>query len=753
MDNDPERIKLLNSLLLSMPGSPIVYYGDEIGMGDNFYLGDRNGMRTPMQWSPDRNAGFSRADPQRLYLPPIMDPIYGYEAVNVEAQRREPYSLLNWMRRLIAVRKAYRAFGRGTFTMLHPGNRKVFAYVRQYEEEVILCAANLARSAQPVELDLARFRGCVPVELLGGTPFPPIGELPYLLTLPGHGFYWFRLAPEAEAPGWHQLRVPPVELPVLVLTEGLASFFPERVGVIRAALTGTVRRQLERDAIPRFLSGQKWFAAEPRVETVKLVSMAQWSTPTGSWLLTVVEVEPPEQPPQRYVLPLALAWEGTEEEPLRSLAAVTVARVRQRARMGILYDAFADDAFCRSVLTAIGSREELALGPARLVFSATPAYPALLASLPPDPALRRLTEASNNAVVFGERLFLKGSRHLRPEVNLDLEIGRFLVTHAPEVNMVPVGGAVELHQADGTVTAIALLQGYIENQGDAWSYTQGYLERFLTHALAAPPDGRVAAEEVHAAYRLLMTTLGRRTAELHAALAQARGDPAFEPEPIATDEPSVWVRALAAETEATLNLLRQRLDTLSGAALAAAGAVLAKADELPARLASLGHPVEAVKSRLHGDLRLGQVLIAGSDVMLTGFGAESGHGVQPRRSKQSPLKDVASVLRSIDYAAGAALLRLAAEHAEDVSALEPFARAWGSVARTAFLGGYRERIVGSPVWPERPDDAERLITLFCLERALLEARDELSNRPGWAGIPLEGLLDLLSPPAADEAAA
>ncbi|MFZ1536427.1 MAG: maltose alpha-D-glucosyltransferase, partial [Chromatiaceae bacterium] len=233
MDNDLDRIKLLNSLLLSMPGSPIIYYGDEIGMGDNFYLGDRNGMRTPMQWTPDRNAGFSRADPQRLYLPPIMDPIYGFQAVNVEAQRREPSSLLNWMKRLIAVRKAHKAFGRGSFSMLHPGNRKIFAYVRQHEGEVILCAANLARSAQPVELDLSRFRGLVPVELMGGTPFPPIGDQPYLLTLPGHAFLWFRLAPEAGAPDWHQLQPPPAELPVLVLTVGLATFFPERIGAAR----------------------------------------------------------------------------------------------------------------------------------------------------------------------------------------------------------------------------------------------------------------------------------------------------------------------------------------------------------------------------------------------------------------------------------------------------------------------------------------------------------------------------------------
>ena len=201
MENDHDRIKLMNSLLLSMPGSPILYYGDEIGMGDNVFIGDRNGVRTPMQWSPDRNAGFSRADPQRLYLPPIMDPIYGYPSINVEAQLRDPSSLLSWTKRMLAVRKTSQAFGRGTRRFLRPGNRKILAYLREYGEDSILCVANLSRSAQPVELNLASFKGRVPVEMLGRTTFPPIGDLPYLLTLSAYGFYWFRLTTRCRGAG------------------------------------------------------------------------------------------------------------------------------------------------------------------------------------------------------------------------------------------------------------------------------------------------------------------------------------------------------------------------------------------------------------------------------------------------------------------------------------------------------------------------------------------------------------------------
>jgi maltose alpha-D-glucosyltransferase/alpha-amylase len=194
LDNSRRRQELLHSLLFSMPGTPILYYGDEIGMGDNIYLGDRNGVRTPMQWNGDRNAGFSRADPQALYLPLVIDPVYHYQAINVEAQRRVPSSLLNWMRRLIAIRKRYPVFGRGSIEFLHPTNLAVLAYLRCHEDQTILVVNNLSRFVQPVELDLRHYVDCVPVELFGETAFPRITEQPYFLSLGPHTFYWFRLS-------------------------------------------------------------------------------------------------------------------------------------------------------------------------------------------------------------------------------------------------------------------------------------------------------------------------------------------------------------------------------------------------------------------------------------------------------------------------------------------------------------------------------------------------------------------------------
>src|SRR5580658_1339704 len=291
MENDQDRIKLMNSLLLSMPGSPILYYGDEIGMGDNVFIGDRNGVRTPMQWSPDRNAGFSRADPQRLYLPPIMDPVYGYQATNVEAQIRDPSSLLSWTKRMLAVRKTSQAFGRGLRRFLKPGNRKILAYLREYGDDTVLCVANLSRSAQPVELNLTPFKGRVPVEMLGRTTFPPIGDLPYLLTIAAYGFYWFKLTTDAEMPSWHEQIVSIDERPVVVLFDGWSTLFRDRVMPWRIGLAEKTRTQFEADTLPRFIEAQRWYAAKGvPIDRARIADYLLWQEGKYSWVVALLEL-------------------------------------------------------------------------------------------------------------------------------------------------------------------------------------------------------------------------------------------------------------------------------------------------------------------------------------------------------------------------------------------------------------------------------------------------------------------------------
>jgi len=414
MENDTDRIKLMNSLLLSMPGSPIIYYGDEIGMGDNIFLGDRDGVRTPMQWTPDRNAGFSRADPQRLYLPPIMDPIYGYEAVNVEAQLREPSSLLNWMKRMLAVRKQSQAFGRGRLTFLNPGNNKVLAYLRELGDEAVLCVANVGRSAQPVELDLKRYRGRVPVEMLGRVAFPPIGELPYLLTLPAHAFYWFRLATDVEAPDWHESFTAREELPVIVLFDGWSSFFRDRVVPWRIGMAQKVRDQFELEILPRYIEQRRWFAQKgEKVKRARLVDHGLLERGSQSWLIGQFDVETGAQT-IRYFVPLSLAWEETEEARVRSLKTGTVAKVRQQANVGVMADALPDVAFCRALVETIGQGRELATAQGKLRFVPTRAFREIAGSDLSRLDLARPTmQSSNTVVTLGDRLFVTRWRSSR----------------------------------------------------------------------------------------------------------------------------------------------------------------------------------------------------------------------------------------------------------------------------------------------------------------------------------------------------
>jgi maltose alpha-D-glucosyltransferase/alpha-amylase len=743
MDNEINKIRLMNSLLLSMLGSPIIYYGDEIGMGDNFFLGDRNGVRTPMQWSPDRNAGFSRADPQRLYLPPIMDPVYGYGAVNVEAQMRERASLLNWMKRVLAVRKNHQAFGRGKLVFLHPGNRKILAYFRIYHDDIILCVANLSRAAEAVELDLSDYKGSVPVELMGRSAFPPIGELPYLLTLPGHNFFWFRLAGSEEVPAWHHEHFPSEELPTLVLFDGWSSFFRERVEPWRIAMAERVRSQLENDALPRFVATQRWYGGKG--ETVRRVSIsdyAEWGSKENQWLLVMFNIESAAGTSLICFLPLALTWEDDNLELIRAVKAATVAKVRRQARVGILSDAFTDESFCRTLVQAIGDRHTLTCEHGVIRFMPTSAYSIHVMEVDNLHVHPVALQGSNTVVLLGEQLFLKGYRHLQIGTNPELEIGRFLTEVAKFPNLAPVLGAVEYQEANGSCITLALLQGYVENQGDCWSYTLNYLGRFLEECRSAaiPPE---PAAQVHGAFLVLMRTLGQRTAELHIALAKETGDSAFDPEKVSTAELADWVSHVQSEAITTLDQLEHRLEGLAGTVRELAQQLLEKRSTIAERIRGCHSGQEkVVKTRYHGDYHLGQVLLAKNDFVLIDFEGEPVRLLAERRLKHSPLRDVAGMLLSFNYAAHTAIAHDSTEQPETLARFEPFVKDWEAEVGRVFLAAYDETVHSSGLIAPRSSQGG-LLDLFLLEKAFYQVRYELDNRPDWVVIPLRGILSFL----------
>ncbi|WP_157271375.1 maltose alpha-D-glucosyltransferase [Azohydromonas aeria] len=746
LDNDIDRIQLMNSMLMSMPGSPIVYYGDELGMGDNVYIGDRNGVRTPMQWSPDRNAGFSRADPQRLYLPPIMDAIYGYQAVNVESQQRDPSSLLHWMRRLLAMRQSSRAFGRGSLRFLKPGNRKVLAYLREYEGDVILCVANLARTAQPVELDLSAFKGRVPVEMMGRTAFPPVGELPYLLTLAAHGFYWFRLSADTEAPSWHTELLPVEDLPVLVFSSGWQSLFPDQVGPWRAALAQRTRNQFETVLLPRFLENQRWYASKGvHIERARLLDHWLWERDGDSWMIPLLRLEGLEEP-THYFVPLSLSWEDQDEERTRLLSVNAVARVRQQSQVGVMGDSFGDERFVRSVLHTMADEATLPTPKGRLVFRGSTLLKAYAdtGELPTLPIGRPQAQSSNTIVQIGEQLLLKGIRRVRPGHNPELEVSRFLTEVAHFPHTAPLAGSMEYIAADGTPATLAVLQGFVPNQGDGWAMATEYLRRHMETRLGQA-GSEDEAGDAHAAFEQRIRTLGQRTAELHQALALRTGNMGFDPEPMTEADVQADLQRVREELARTLEQLQARVAQLPVAAQGLAQALLQQQAQLHRHLRAPALPPMAMRTRHHGDYHLGQVLVTKNDFVIIDFEGEPGRTLEERRAKRSPLRDVAGMLRSFDYAALSSL-RAAATSDADLQQLTPAARRWQQQSRAQFLRGYDEAARAAEL-VEAGGAGGALLALYELEKVLYELRYELDNRPAWVHIPLQGLLDLagLSP--------
>ncbi len=744
MDNDIDRIKLMNGMLLSMPGSPIIYYGDEIGMGDNVFVGDRNGVRTPMQWSPDRNAGFSQAHPQTLYLQPILGALYGYEALNVEAQARDTSSLLNWTKRMLAVRKTSHAFGRGKRIWLKPGNRKILAYVSSHEDDIILSVFNLSRAAQPVELDLSAWKGAVPVEMLGRVSFPPIGDLPYLLTLSSHGFYWFRLSQEADMPPWHQEGTPLQDAPTLVLFDGWTSFLRDRVMPWRMGMAERLRRQFETETLPRYIEQQRWYASKgSTIERARLIDHVVWDSAdaNASWMLPILELDGPPGDAS-YFAPLALAWEEREEERLHAIGRAALSKVRQQASVGLMGDAYFDQVFCRALVTAVRDGLNLDTANGQLRFRPSARFAKLDIDIAALPVSLPSGNSSNTVIVLGESLFLKGYRLLREGINPELEMGRFLTDDVAYPHCVPVLGALEYVGNDGLVMTLAMVQAHVANQGDGWDFTLDYLERHLEalRIRMAHAADAMDLDETHGGFLSQVAMLGQRTAELHLALARSTGHAAFDPEPMTTNDLAAQRARASGEVDDTLAMLRAQVHRLPEAAQAMAHELMALQPVLRERLsAERVVPEGSLKTRLHGDFHLGQVLVCGHDFTIIDFEGEPARSFAQRRAKGSPLRDVAGMLRSFSYARWSALRRINAEPQREPRLAEA-AQLWEQATRAAFLQAYgATRSAGGPA----PASSDALLALFELEKALYELRYEIDNRADWTPVPLRGILDLL----------
>lgn len=782
MGNNRRKIELLNSLLLSLPGTPIIYYGDELGMGDNIYLGDRNGVRTPMQWNANRNSGFSNAGPQQLYLPLVADYEYHYETINVETQQNNPNSLLAWMKRLIALRQQSPPLEHGALEMLQPNNAKVLAFIRRSGEERVLVVANLSRFPQYAELDLASLEGFMPVELFGQGEFPRIGQAPYLLTLGAHAFYWFAVrqpaalrvpatgapAQEAGAPGGYPLAGAgqEVSLPVLAVQGNWDDVF-----------TNAASRALER-LLPAFLRGRRWFGGKARTiraTTIWDVVPLRSTEMPGQVGVVLLRVEYADGEPEGYLVPIGFG----DEEQLRSSespgASAMICRLEVEkggARStGVLYDAFGQEAFSRLLWETIAGRRRFHGRQGMLVGRPSRRFHRMrLQATGPWKIVASKAEQSNSTVFYGDQFLLKIFRRLEEGINPELEIETFLTDSMAFAHAPPLAGAIEyLAPQRGPVT-IGVLEGFVHNQGDAWCYTLDTVDRYLKKVLSQQPmpDFPAAllpqeplmqlameplpdmATSMFGPYLESAALLGRRTAELHVALASETDVPHFGREPFSQLYQRSLYQAVRNLAGRTFAMLRHSLGHVPADVESEGKAVVAREGQVFERLHRIvQRRIDAMRTRCHGDYHLGQVLYTGSDFVIVDFEGEPTRSISERQLKASPLRDVAGMLRSFDYACYSALADRTAGMLigpEEAVRLRGWMQFWTEWTSAAFLKSYLALAEGQPFLPAQRENSQLLLDVYLLEKAMYELRYELNNRPDWARIPLHGITQLLDEP-------
>jgi maltose alpha-D-glucosyltransferase/alpha-amylase len=755
LNNDRRKLEMINALLFSLPGTPVIYYGDEIAMGDNIYLGDRNGVRTPMQWNADRNAGFSHANPQQLYFPTITDPGYHYESVNVETQKANPDSFLAWMKHIIALNKRYKAFGRGSIEFLQPENHKVLVFLRRYKEETILVIANLSHLGQQTQLDLEEFAGCRLINLFGPVEFTSVTDIKYPFMLSPYAFYWFSLQPRlVEAT---QLRTLPAEevarVPTIVKTVD-ELFENENLVPMETILQN-------------YIKGRRWFRSKARdIQSSQIKDVVPTRSPECPAYFVLIQINYVEGEPETYVVPLSIL----PTEQIRTMRSehpqAIVARLQPSdgGNESLLCDAMMDKNFCKFLLQSIGKRRRFRGKIGQIVTSSTQAFLKALSPGEPIPEPVPLkAEQTNTSVVYGDKFMLKLFRQLGEGINPELEIGRFLTEKTNFTNVPPLAGALEYYQPNAKPISLAILQGFVPNEGDAWQYTQDSLERYFQHVLTQtttpvphfPRKNLLSllkeipplAREAIGTYLVSVQLLGQRTAELHMALTSAPDEPDFTPEPFTFVYQTSLYQSMRGQTVRTLQLLRDKLQSLPEEVKETAIKVCKLENSIIERYHVIQHQnISAARTRYHGDYHLGQVLYTGKDFIIIDFEGEPARPLSERRLKRSPLRDVAGMIRSFHYAAYNALLRqvsLAPRPEDELAVLQNWAQYWYTWVSVTFLTTYLNSIKEANLLPEDRGQLKILLDAFLLEKAVYEIGYELNNRPDWLKVPLHGVLQLM----------
>ncbi|MBC7552393.1 MAG: maltose alpha-D-glucosyltransferase [Taibaiella sp.] len=745
MENNRRKIELLNYLLFSLPGTPVIYYGDEIGMGDNYYLGDRDGVRTPMQWSADRNAGFSQGNPQRLYLPVITDPAYHYEHVNVENETANRSSLLWAMRRMLHIRKRYKAFSRGSMQFVDADNPKVLAFTRVYQDEVVLVIVNLSRHSQPAELNLEEYKGYQLIEAFSNNKFPAVkAGMPYFFTLSQYECQWFSLI----KPGRH--------------AEGVLQAL--EADTWEDVLLDDMNSEFTTHVLPVYLQKMRWFGGKARtLESIRIAGRAVQPGAGGNVHILLLETVYNSGLPEMYQL--AVAWaEGPlaakikEEFPL-----AVISDVQAGDKVGLLYDAIYSPEYRDSVIEKMAGNAEAEVHEGRVTFSGSKMLTEYMASKKPVSKVLN-AEQSNSSVIYDNAFILKFYRKVDRSLNPDLEINRFITEKTTFSHIPAFTGAIEWQTGGGTIV-LGMMQELVESNQDGWAYMMDrlavYNERILTNSkllatlppkegtlqqpaqFAALPEQIKDLLDVAAAERVRL--LGVRTGEMHIALATSLDDPAFRPEEYSLHYQRSLFSSFLSLVRGTFHNLAENLHLLPEKIRPEAEQVLAMKDAVLLKLKRIyARKFDIIKIRVHGDYHLGQVLFTGKDILILDFEGEPARSYSERRLKRTALRDVAGMMRSLSYAAYGSLFLGSGIRPDNVETLIPFAELWQHYMKGFYLDAYLKTVEGTPLIPEQTEDLNILLEIFMLEKAIYELNYELNNRPDWVIIPLRGIKAIMS---------
>jgi maltose alpha-D-glucosyltransferase / alpha-amylase len=745
MKGDRKKIELMNGLLFALPGTPVIYYGDEIGMGDNIYLGDRNGVRTPMQWSMDKNAGFSAATPQRLFLPVIIDPEYHYDVVNVELQRKNPGSLLWWMKKLIHLRKHYKAFSRGSIKFLLVENRKILSFFRIYEEEHVLVVINLSRFVQHVELDLSSYVGQVPIELFGGGEFPRITTNPYMITLSPHSFLYYKF----EIPQDEQ-QIKQYELPYIKIKKNwLELLNPNAINLLESKISS-------------YLYSCRWFGSKSeKIVAVKIYEkITLLRSPFPAYLLFLL-VEYKEAEPEKYLLPITAITQHTAGQIRENYPQAIIAILeKENLEKELLVDALFVPEVCNAILSLSAKSMEYKGLKGKIKSMPVSKYRKILSTRIDASEIRPLqTEQTNSSVNLGNVCVLKLFRRLDPGINPDVEINEYLL-EKNKFDKIPRLFSKFEYNKDHNVFTLAHIQEYIKHSGNAWNYTLDSIIMFFEQAMAQHEKNKEIIipinpfsdliNETHDDYYLLGTyahsalQMGKLTAELHLALGNETQDQRFKPEIYTNFDQRALYQSIQSSCKKVFNALaRLNNGKVDGPQNSITALINNKKLVFTIVQQILSGKIDGKKIRCHGDYHLGQLLYTENDFTIIDFEGEPDRSLSERKIKRSPLRDVAGFLRSFHYAISTVVFaRIEDLSSVDQDYMKKWAIYWYRWVCHLFLKGYLEQMRNSGLLPSKNAELFKLLRALLLERALYEINYELNNRPTMINIPCQGILDL-----------